>query len=61
MSRSIETTVVSHAALDSPVIVQDSSVLAAIEHHDAINKHCDITVEQSNAIIELWCYKIVLC
>lgn len=52
---------VSHAALDSPVIVQDSSVLAAIEHHDAINKHCDITVEQSNAIIELWCYKIVLC
>lgn len=29
----------SHAALDSPVIVQDSSVLAAIEHRDAINKH----------------------
>lgn len=40
----------SHVALDSPVIVQDSSVLAAIEHPD---KHCDITVEQSNAIIEL--------
>lgn len=43
----------SHSALDSPVIVQDSSVLAAIEHHDTISKHCDVTVEQSNAIIEL--------
>lgn len=65
LSRNIETsqcsTVMSHAALDSPVIVQDSSVLAAIEHHDAISKHCDVTVEQSNAIIEPWCYKIVLC
>ncbi|KAM7330130.1 LOW QUALITY PROTEIN: hypothetical protein ACRRTK_011743 [Alexandromys fortis] len=44
-------TVMSHAALDSPVIVQDSSVLAAIEHHDAI-KHCGVTKEYCEVTVE---------